>query len=346
MPDIEVDGVPRVPATDGERAQHRRAGAGLGLAITRHLLTLMGGSLTIASDPGAGSTFTAVIPFEEPQPPRREEHRRSAPKGRRALAEHGIAGLRILLAEDNAMNQRVALNLLGRFGCTAEIAHNGVEALAALSRSEYDVVLMDVQMPEMDGIEATREIVRRYAPAARPFIIAMTANTLASDRTACADAGMDDFVSKPVDVQQFRDALQRGLEHVKHRNDKKSGAPADGARDLVDRSVLAQYVTSDNDSSHETLRRVVGMYLMDIPIKLQALNAAMDANDVKSVGYYAHNIQGSFSMLGAMQLAAHCRQLVEECTQNAHARAGSTITRIEREFASVRKVLHDMGLTA
>ena len=119
--------------------------------------------------------------------------------------------LRILLAEDNQVNQKVALRMLERLGCSADVAANGLEVLEALERVRYDVILMDVQMPEMDGLEATRQIGARYEASERPWIIAMTANAMAGDRERCLDAGMDDYLSKPVRMEELGVALQRCL---------------------------------------------------------------------------------------------------------------------------------------
>ncbi len=117
--------------------------------------------------------------------------------------------LRILLAEDNVVNQKLALRLLERMGYRADVAANGLEALAALRRQSYDVVLMDVQMPEMDGLEATRTICREWPPEQRPRIVAMTANVMKEDREACVEAGMDDYLGKPIRVEELVDALMR-----------------------------------------------------------------------------------------------------------------------------------------
>ena len=120
-----------------------------------------------------------------------------------------MSSLRILLAEDNAVNQKVALRLLERLGYGADVASNGLEALEALERQPYDVVLMDVQMPELDGLDATRRICERWAPEIRPRIIAMTANAMAEDREACLAAGMDDYVAKPIRPEELENALSR-----------------------------------------------------------------------------------------------------------------------------------------
>jgi CheY-like chemotaxis protein len=114
-----------------------------------------------------------------------------------------------LLAEDNIVNQRVALRLLERLGYRVDVAGNGLEVLQALERQSYDVVLMDVQMPEMDGLEASQQISKTFRPGKKPWIIAMTANAMEGDREACLAAGMNDYLSKPVQMTALRNVLER-----------------------------------------------------------------------------------------------------------------------------------------
>jgi CheY-like chemotaxis protein len=133
-----------------------------------------------------------------------------APSTPKVIVEHTQhPALRILLAEDNVVNQKVATHMLARLGYAVEIANNGVEALQAMQQAPYDVILMDVQMPEMDGIEATRLIHEQWPPEQRPYIIAMTAHALTGDAERCLAAGMDDYVSKPVDRDKLEAALER-----------------------------------------------------------------------------------------------------------------------------------------
>jgi CheY-like chemotaxis protein len=127
-------------------------------------------------------------------------------------ARHPLA---ILLAEDNMYNQKLALLLLKQLGYRADLAANGLEAIQSVERQHYDLILMDVQMPEMDGLEATRQICARWSPSERPQIVAMTANAMQGDREMCLQAGMDDYISKPIRVQELSVVLERTAQKIK-----------------------------------------------------------------------------------------------------------------------------------
>ncbi|MFZ9406445.1 MAG: response regulator [Burkholderiaceae bacterium] len=179
-------------------------GSGLGLSIASRLVRLMGGELTLESEPGVGSRFGFSLETTLPV----ESAEAAGQSGPQSIP---IAALRVLVAEDNQINQLVAMTVLAKFGIQASLARDGIEAVEMARQDAFDVILMDVQMPRMDGIDATRAI--RALPSAsdgrRPWIIAVTANAFDQDRERCLAAGMDDFVSKPFRQEALRDALMQ-----------------------------------------------------------------------------------------------------------------------------------------
>ena len=207
MSDAQRDRVFEAFSQADSSMSRRYGGSGLGLAICSRLVSLMDGSLSVDSRPGEGSRFGFSVRLDAGAD---EPAAGSAPAPAPAAA---IGALRVLLAEDNPVNQTLAIAVLGKLGVPVELARDGREALAAVRDGGYDVVLMDVQMPGMDGLEATRAI--RALPGLRqPRIVALTANAFEQDRERCRDAGMDDFVAKPYRQDTLRAALERAAASI------------------------------------------------------------------------------------------------------------------------------------
>ena len=200
------------PFTQADSSTTRmRGGTGLGLVISRRLAEMMNGSLTVESEVGVGSCFRVTLPLPPAQPPSPPE-RESLPSALdvaslRAASEEARRVPHVLVAEDNTINQVVVVSLLSHLGCTVDVAADGREAVRRWSAGSYDLILMDCQMPEMDGLEATRAIREGEEGDWRIPIVALTANAMTEDRAACLAAGMDDHISKPVTEQSLVDAL-------------------------------------------------------------------------------------------------------------------------------------------
>jgi len=189
-------------------------GTGLGLAINRRLAELMGGGAGCSSQPGKGSTFWATVRLRKSGEAVARTNHRAGESADMALRRQ-YAGREVLLVEDEEVNREVALAILQDAGLTVGIAHDGLEAVNFCVMKRYDLILMDMQMPEMDGLEATRRI--RELPNGEDVpIVAMTANAFAEDRQRCFDAGMDDFVAKPVDPDTLFETLLRRLSGGRH----------------------------------------------------------------------------------------------------------------------------------
>lgn len=245
--------------------------------------------------------------------------------------------LRILLAEDNAVNQKLALRFLQKLGYRADVAGNGLEVLEALRRQFYDVVLMDVQMPQMDGLEATRRIRQEWGvPPAAPQIIAMTANAMHGDREACLAAGMNDYISKPIQME----VLLQALKNLEVSSLKKAGGAgeirvdgtaaqwSDGAeiRDLIpspqtaavlDAKALQTLRDMGGEDGPDVLVEVIDSFLEESPKQVQAIREAMNVGDVAVLTRVAHTLKPTSAALGAIALAQLCKEL-EAMVEHTH----------------------------
>ncbi|HQU15581.1 MAG: hypothetical protein B7Z66_00855 [Chromatiales bacterium 21-64-14] len=256
------------------------------------------------------------------------------------------AGARILVVEDNAVNQQVAVGMLKRLGCGADTVANGREALQALEARRYDLVLMDCQMPEMDGYEATAEIRRRGDAGGRVPIVAMTAYTLKGDRDRCFAVGMDDYLSKPLRLDSLRAVLVRWLPPCGALSGDSSvalvGAEYAGGvtMPLADLACVDEKQFGElRDLLGEETTSCVMMFLSDAVRRVEDLKRAAADGDSPTVFAQAHSLKGSASNMGAVRLTAICRDLQRMGQTRNLAGAAELTTQLERELAAVRKVL-------
>jgi PAS domain S-box-containing protein len=247
--------------------------------------------------------------------------------------------LRILVAEDNAVNQRLALLMLEKLGYRADVVADGEEAVEAVGRQPYDVVLMDVQMPQMDGLEATRLIRGRTSGVHQPRIVAMTANALQGDREACLAAGMDDYISKPIDPAALAAALSASPSRTTGRPAADSRSAHSTAPVAIDRTALDQLARIAG--SPEGLAELVEAFLTDTASLLAGIREALAGDDRSEVRRLAHSLKSTAASFGATTLAAHGRHLEELSKAGSLDGAAAVATDLETEFERVRDALPD-----
>jgi CheY-like chemotaxis protein/HPt (histidine-containing phosphotransfer) domain-containing protein len=254
--------------------------------------------------------------------------------------------LRILLAEDNVVNQKLALRLLQQMGYRADVAANGLEAVAAVARQPYDLVLMDVQMPEMDGLEASREIVRRW-PDMRPRIVAMTANAMQGDRDRCLAAGMDDYLSKPIRLEALVVALQRS---AAREPDQVRAGGASGSVNPPDAETAS--TGSLDRAALERLRATMGAgfladllptFVQDSQELVSTMRRALDDKDVDAFRRAAHSLKSNAASFGATTLSALARDLEALAKSGSLDGAARGVERLAGECETVVRALRDVA---
>lgn len=284
-------------------------GSGLGLAISKRLVEAMGGEIGVASKEKVGSTFWFTLPLiKTPAKPAAEEETLASQNDdqedsafyQTMQLESGSSSKkhRILVVEDNPVNQMVAVRMLERLGYFCDVAANGLEALESLHRLPYDLVLMDMQMPEMNGLEATKAIRSEESNHQHITIVAMTANAMQDDREACLAAGMDDYLSKPIDRNKLKHTLQRYLSAAATDSSSTLPTPATSASSsMLDTNALKEL---EETMGYEGLVELVNDYVETSKDQFKRLDQAVIDENLETIAKEAHTMKGMARTMGAV----------------------------------------------
>jgi CheY-like chemotaxis protein len=240
--------------------------------------------------------------------------------------------IRILIAEDNPTNQKVAIRMLSKLGYRADVVANGLEAIEAVRGRGYNLVFMDMQMPELDGLEATREIRKMLNSADTPWIVAMTANALRGDRERCLESGMNDYISKPVQIENLRKALERCTESLESSSD-----PEESDDTVLDKGVIAQLRELNEEGDSDIVAEMMSIFLEDAPPRMNGMHDSYSQKDAMKLREYSHSLKGSLTTLGATRLATICIEIEDKARAASLDGVSDLLKKADVEFDLLKK---------
>jgi signal transduction histidine kinase/DNA-binding response OmpR family regulator/HPt (histidine-containing phosphotransfer) domain-containing protein len=249
--------------------------------------------------------------------------------------------LRILVAEDNEMNQKLMLLVLQQMGYQADVAGNGREVLTDLERQHYDLIFMDVEMPEMDGLEATQTIVHRWPEENRPVIVGTTAYGLAGEEHQCLVAGMNDCINKPIRIEQIQDCILRWGGGRIHRL-PSDGAPPVASAGVLDSARIGELEEMGNRAKKDVIRELATVYLEDLPGMFKALCDALEGGDTAYAARAAHRLKGTSLNVGANGLADICRVIEAQARQGRNAGFAELLRDLQARTTEAEQALKDL----
>ena len=341
----------RFSQADGSTTR-RYGGSGLGLAISSRLALLMGGSITVQSDEAIGSTFTLQARLalaQAPISPTRSALLETLPiasSTRPALPAAPMTG-RVLVVEDNAVNQGVAKAMLNKFNLAWKTAADGEQAVAMVATEDFDLVLMDCQMPVMDGYEATVHIRKMADERSRKIpIIAVTANSTQADRRKCLQAGMDGFLAKPYSLADLHAQLAHWLSptaaNATPSNVQTTGDAALQEAPLINLAHFEQLRDLDVDGGMGLAQEVISIFLDTSDKSVGQMEFALAQADLVALGKVAHSLKSSTANVGAQRLSRYYQQLEKLCRANDLTAASAMVRQVLREHELAVKKLKEV----
>ena len=311
---ITPDAIGRLfnPFTQADSSTTRRfGGSGLGLSISKRLVEIMGGDITVRSVLGQGSTFRVNLALSAALEPLETLNSQAAD----SMETSRIADLQVLVVEDDPSNQKVLRLLLRRLGIEADVASDGRQGVSAASAKSYDIIILDLQMPVMDGLEACRRI-RELARAKRPHIVAITANAFREDRDAASAAGMDDYLAKPITLERLRAMVAKLTQHihdlpaypVRHSSEESLTDDVTAEPALIDTRQLETFIDIGAVGYHDILEDLT----RNVPLHFDSMRTLIEDGDITALKRRAHMLKGSLACFGCVAMTHRLTRLNDQ----------------------------------